>query len=295
MYDAHVDNRVRNCPPESLAAGVCGPDTLSGLYPIVYVPTTGEYKRLVLRRGDFWNAQTGEVLRPDTTVQCQGYPDCKFDMGFALDQIAGAKIPKIRYPVGRYHMVDRDVKNGFLYFYSVTAYDSTGRSNSLSMLNSRRSAVEAEGVVPQIAATTGSKAGSGVWVVPNPYRGVRQINLRPSAWDLTPNASDPTGTHVDFLGLPRGAWTIEIFTVSGDLVQQLHSTDPVNESIRVTVTGDDGVKRPGYNRQADSPDDGQARWNLISRNGQDVVSGVYLFTVEVGGQVKHRGKFVIIR
>ena len=65
--------------------------------------------------------------------------------------------------------------------------------------------------------------------------------------------------------------------------------------MRGEATDDSGVKHPGYNRQQDNPNDGQARWNLISRNGQDVVSGIYLFTVELGGAVKHRGKFVIIR
>ncbi len=51
---------------------------------------------------------------------------------------------------------------------------------------------------------------------------------------------------------------------------------------------------PGYNQQQDTASDGQARWNLISRNGQDVVSGVYVFVVQsdLGTQ---RGKFVIIR
>ena len=75
----------------------------------------------------------------------------------------------------------------------------------------------------------------------------------------------------------------------------MNARDAVNESIRSQVTGSDGTTRSGVNRQADSVNDGEARWNLISRNGQDVVSGIYLFTVELGGSVKHRGKFVIIR
>ena len=64
--------------------------------------------------------------------------------------------------------------------------------------------------------------------------------------------------------------------------------------IRGPVTDNGGVTRPGYNRQQDNPNDGQARWNLISRNGQDVVSGIYIFTVE-SGQGTQRGHFVIIR
>ena len=55
-----------------------------------------------------------------------------------------------------------------------------------------------------------------------------------------------------------------------------------------------GQPHANVNRQQDTPDDGQARWNLISRNGQDVVSGIYLFTVN-SDQGVQRGKFVIIR
>jgi hypothetical protein len=132
-------------------------------------------------------------------------------------------------------------------------------------------------------------------VVPNPYRGVKNIQDRPSAWDLTPNASDPTGTHIDFLGLPDGTWTIKIYTLAGDLVQTLRSDDAVDASTRsATVLDSQGHAHPNVTRQQDTPGDGEARWNLISRNGQDVVSGIYLFTVQ-SHRGTERGKFVIIR
>ena len=136
---------------------------------------------------------------------------------------------------------------------------------------------------------------SGVWVVPNPYRGVRKIEERPSAWDLTPNASDPTGTHIDFLGLPDGQWTIKIYTLSGDLVQTLNANDAVDASVRnATVIDSRGQAHTNVTRQQDTAVDGQARWNLISRNGQDVVSGIYLFTVS-SKRGMERGRFVLIR
>jgi len=74
--------------------------------------------------------------------------------------------------------------------------------------------------------------------------------------------------HIDFMGLPRAKTRIRIYTLAGDLVQTIDH---------------DG-----------STGDGEAPWNLISRNGQDVESGVYLFTVEssLGHQV---GRFVLIR
>lgn len=251
-------------------------------------------ERVCLVNGDLFDRQSGNVIHPDPSVLCQGWPNCETASGYNNGQSTGDKVTRTKYPVGRYRYVDRNVKNGFMYFYSVTAFDSTGSGDKITELGSRRSAIEAEGVVPQVG-TAATGPGGKVWVVPNPYRGERFIQDRPSSWDLTPNATDPTGTHVDFFGLPAGNWRIKIFTVSGDLVNEINSTDAVNESVRGETTGNDGVKRPGYNRQQDTANDGQARWNLISRNGQDVVSGIYLFTVELGGSVVQRGKFVIIR
>jgi len=40
---------------------------------------------------------------------------------------------------------------------------------------------------------------------------------------------------------------------------------------------------------------GTETWDLVSRNGQDVASGVYLFSVEAEGFETKIGKFVVIR
>jgi hypothetical protein len=120
-------------------------------------------------------------------------------------------------------------------------------------------------------AAVHSAGDAGVIVVPNPYRGH-------AAWDLNPNPSDPTGAHVDFLHMPAGQWTLRVFTISGDLVTTIRNND----------------LQPNGRPQQESPDDGEASWNLISRNGQDVVSGIYLFSVEAKSS-STRGKFVVIR
>ncbi len=292
LFDYAPTNGIP-CPPESVTAGVCAAgDTLC---PLVFVPQSNSYERICLHNGDLFDRQSGDIIHPDPAVLCQNWPDCDTAEGWLNGQSAGPKTSRIKYPIGRYRYVDKEVKNGFLYFYSVTAFDSTGSGDHISELESRRSAVEAEGVTPQSSISAPKMAGKKVWVVPNPYRGSRFIGDRPSTWDLTPNAADPTGTHIDFLGLPAGNWKIKIFTVSGDLVAVINSTDAVNESLRGEATDSQGVRHPGYNRQQDTPWDGQASWNLISRNGQDVVSGIYLFTVEIGGKVEYRDKFVIIR
>jgi hypothetical protein len=177
------------------------------------------------------------------------------------------------YPIGRYSFVDPNVLNGFIYFYSVTGRDSSGlatitQPNGVAQQEGRRSATERDGIAPQ---GTNAAASNEVYVVPNPYRGRAQ-------WDLTPNAADPTGTHVDFFNLPPGQWTLRIFTISGDLVQTIRNDD-------VQTNG---------RLQQETADDGQASWNLITRNGQDVVSGIYVFSVE-SSQGTQQGKFVIIR
>ena len=260
--------------------------------PEVYIPQKNKSIPICLKRGDLWDLQSGDVIHPDPSVLCVNYPNCLVDSAFSN----GTRAPRpnegrIRYPVGRYRYVDHDVKNGFLYFYSVTAFDSTGFGQSKVELNGRRAAVEAEGVSPQSAANAKQK----VWVVPNPYRGVHNIQERPSSWDLTPNASDPTGTHIDFYGLPDGQWTIKIFTLAGDLVATLNANDAVDGSLRsATVIDSHGQSHTNVTKQQDAPGDGQARWNLISRNGQDVVSGIYLFTVD-SRRGTERGKFVVIR
>jgi hypothetical protein len=199
----------------------------------------------------------------------------------AIDAQAGLVIDRNYrvpvYPVGRWRVVDRGVLNGFNYFYSVVAVDSTGfpgvggTEGTLRRREGRHFAVESQGVAPQVANGPGGGTSS-VYVVPNPYRGR-------AAWDLTPNAGDPTGTHVDFYNLPAGPWTVRIFTMAGDLVQTLKSSDVLSSG----------------RTQQDSAEDGQASWDLVSRNGQDVASGIYLFSVEASDAPTQRGKFVLIR
>jgi hypothetical protein len=168
------------------------------------------------------------------------------------------------YPVGRYRFVDDQVRDGFDYHYVVTAVAQrevlVQGSRVTDLLESPFRAVFSSIVRARVEAGTESHGGN-VWVVPNPFRASAQ-------WERQPVPGDAFTRHVDFFGLPREHAHIKIFTLGGDLVQELDH---------------DGTSG-----------DGEAPWNLISRNGQDIESGVYLFTVDSsrGHQI---GKFVIIR
>jgi hypothetical protein len=170
------------------------------------------------------------------------------------------------YPIGRYRFVDREVLNGFDYVYVVTTvYRGAVPTGGLPENGYGFVVLESPLVAKfddRITPRSESSAASGrVTVVPNPYKSS-------AAWDRPQTFGDPLPRHIDFMHLPKALSTIRIYTLAGDFVAQLVH---------------DG--RGG---------DGQAAWDMISRNGQDVESGVYLFTVEseLGHQV---GKFVIVR
>lgn len=98
-------------------------------------------------------------------------------------------------------------------------------------------------------------------MVPNLYSGS-------ATWDLRPTSYDPSQGHVEFIGLPAQACDIRIFTLAGDLVQTLH------------FDGGTGA--------------GSLAWDLMSRNGQEVVSGVYLYTLTCEAETVVR-RFTIMR
>jgi hypothetical protein len=169
------------------------------------------------------------------------------------------------YPIGRYQFADSlGILNGKLYFYAVTAFAIQTAKNPITgadediELSGLPSAVEAEAVVPRWDAQSGCDE---VKVVPNPYRGGAD-------WDLIPSDRDPTGTKIAFRDLPEAESTVRIYTLAGDLVQE--------------------AVHDGRNGN------GTYFWNMISRNGQNIVSGVYLYSVEYEGGIC-RGRFVIIR
>ncbi len=167
-----------------------------------------------------------------------------------------------------YQFDDRDVHNGMHYFYSITAYDhllTDGvpiRPNKFGDPSSNF-----QYTVPLSDAQQADEyKDDKVYVVPNP---ATAESMAP--WELEPNMDDPTGIKVEFRNLPACNSTVRIFTLSGDLVEVLYHD------------GSDGR--------------GTLRWDLVSRNGQDVTSGVYLFSVEPddGSFSRTIGKFVVIR
>ncbi len=177
------------------------------------------------------------------------------------------------FAIGRYSYVDDKVLNGFAYFYSIVPVSIVPGETSATdiVLSGNPSATNSQVVYPRGASKPTEK---DVFVVPNPYKGHAE-------WDLIPREEDPSGTKVTFMNLPRTKGTIHIYTLAGDLVKDIPFDGRVAADLQF---GKDPV----------TAGQGSMPWNLISRNGQKIVSGIYLYSVdtELGRKV---GRFVIVR
>jgi hypothetical protein len=227
----------------------------------------------------------GGILPDDPCVACPDF--CWPNRNFLVDETlvpietgiaTGDTTPGFEradlYPVGRYNYVDAaGIKNGMIYFYDVTAFsawDDIQVSGTDTLvrhfeLGGRPVARETQRIVP---AWSAQDTKNEIYVVPNPYvQGDRTI--LPWGWDLIPSDSDPTGTRLAFANLPIGRNVIKVYTLGGDLVQTIdHNSETAS---------------------------GTAYWNLVSRNGQDIVAGVYLFTVKTETDGTKVGRFVVVR
>jgi hypothetical protein len=177
-----------------------------------------------------------------------------------------------------YEYIDRDVHNGFIYFYSVTATDfellaednAWGIDGPVGPGLSGDPGSSFRNTTPgTVAQTAEERAANGVniYVYPNPATRDALAEYQ----ELFPNGDDPTGVRVTFANLPMARNTISIYTVSGDLVQTI---------------AHDGTQGQGH-----------ASWNLMSRNGQEIVSGIYLYAVQSDDDRfdDFVGKFVVVR
>jgi hypothetical protein len=113
---------------------------------------------------------------------------------------------------------------------------------------------------------------SRVTVVPNPYIGSAVWN------NAIPSDSDPWQHRLQFVNLPDDA-NIKIFTLDGDLVDEITSGEIVRKSEDFLGTGSFSV----------------AEWDLITRNDQEAAPGIYMYVVDSPSLGKKIGKFVIVR
>ncbi len=212
----------------------------------------------------------------DTTIEFQTYYRQPFGQNTGLEAIEETD--------STYSFIIQNAQPGFPRYYSVTSYDYGDPKSGTEPLETARNA-------NAVYAAPSGNPDNQVTVVPNPYRAYldyTQTYLGGLSWenqnDGTPQFFPQTDRRIDFVNLPAEC-LIRVYTVSGDLVVIVpHS------SIEINVIGDANLQWTSLNSES---------WDLNSRNGQQVVSGIYFFSVEdltPGNKGKiSTGKFVIIR
>jgi len=167
-----------------------------------------------------------------------------------------------------YRYVDKSIHLGRPYFYAVTALDhGFDEAGNLMVGKIGDPSSNFQFVEPKSTSQPAYRYDPGnIYVVPNPA-----TTESMAAWALEPNNDDPTGIKVEFRNLPMSTGLIRIYTMAGDMV------------IELPFDGRSGT--------------GTVKWDLVSRNRQDVTSGVYLYAVESedGAFKRFIGKFVVIR
>jgi len=150
-------------------------------------------------------------------------------------------------------------------WFAVTAFDVGDPQTDLPPLEASR-LVNATLVYPVDEWEKVEEEGLGVVVYPNPYR------IDGGYAEDKYEEGGVYGKRIRFVNLPPRC-TIRIYTLDGDLVQTID-----------------------HDKAPDALDATYDEWDLISRNTQAVVSGIYLFSVEDKDTGKNQvGKFVIIK
>ncbi len=197
----------------------------------------------------------------DTTGFNTGFSAIAFDTTFA-----DGKHFDYRYRVS-------NLRDGFKYFGAVTAYDlGNPEIESLESGTSQNEQMVIPGPAP-------SETAGGVSVFPNPYK-------VEAAWDRGQQARDH---YLWFTRLPSRC-SIQIFTLSGDLV---------------FTTDFDGSSYDGSNARGINPSGSGIRavlsgttfgWDMITRQGQAIASGLYIWAVKDKDNGKRQtGKILILK
>ena len=170
-----------------------------------------------------------------------------------------------------YQFVNEGIKDGWLNYYSITAYDQGDPDANLESLES---SIYSNRVYLFSGEPLASDNSWKPTVYPNPYRGQ-------ALWD----GYSSRDKMIWFRGLPEKA-EIRIFSLAGDLVNVIHHDDLYRGADISNIDERKNPIMPG----------GEHAWDLVTMHDQATASGLYLFTVEDKntGIIKE-GKFLIIK
>ena len=200
-----------------------------------------------------------------------------YNTGFSTiqikDQFGEADSVLINDTYYKYKFENENIKDGWLNYYAVTAYDQGDPDANLESLESSIYSNRVYVFPGKAAAKENDWVGEPT-VYPNPFKGQ-------ALWDGYGSRSKMLW----FRNLPNEA-EIRIFSLAGDLVDIIQHEESYNGADIVNIDAQKNPLMAG----------GEHAWDLITMHDQATASGLYLFTVEDknSGQIKE-GKFLIIK
>ena len=155
------------------------------------------------------------------------------------------------------------------YYVNVTAFDFGSPESGLPSLETSVT-VGAKSAYPTITEVDRPGKPLNVYIYPNPYR--IDGNYRERGFEGLANeaASEDRVRRINFANLPPRC-TIRIYTIDGDLVREIEHDVPASDALS------------SHNA-----------WDMITRNTQLVVSGLYYWAVETPDGRTQIGKLVVI-
>ncbi|MCI0515723.1 hypothetical protein L0128_21120 [candidate division KSB1 bacterium] len=188
-------------------------------------------------------------------------------LGTYVDTTLSTSWPPPAGASNQFEIIDRDIIKGLDYYYAVQSFskklpDPFGVMET-NILANLKYISPANPVAPDL---------SRVKVVPNPYIGSAVWN------NAIPSDADPWQHRLQFVNLPADA-TIKIFSLDGDLIDEITSAEIVRKTDDFLGTGSQSV----------------AEWDLITRNNQEAAPGIYMYVVDSPTAGQKIDKFVIVR
>lgn len=238
-------------------------------------PVTGleDFEGYRIYRSDPGDDLGGNLVQSASLIAQYDLPDNEAGFNNGFDAVALTE--PARFPGDPteywYRFESANLRNGWQYLFSVTAFDSGDPAAGLDPFESSRVSGSVR-VFPGTPPADDRQVG----VYPNPYR----VN---AAWD---GATSRT-RKLNFFNLPSRS-QIRIYTLNGEIVTTLnHDAAEYSGDIRwYSDLSAENRLLPG----------GEHSWDLLSENGLGVAGGLYLFTVKDldSGRIQ-RGKFVVIK
>ncbi len=155
------------------------------------------------------------------------------------------------------------------YWVAVTAFDFGMPGTTIRPLESSKS-VNVTSCFVYASEDERNGTDKQIYVYPNPYRANEDYRSQGYEGRTRQDRPDYRTRALNFANLPPKC-TVSIFTLDGDLVRRIdHDFSPTD---------------PNYTHDS---------WDLITRNTEAPVSGLYYWVVEIPGGKTQIGKFVII-